>query len=110
MRRLKQRIGAVLAWAVAAGYRTDNPARGPVITSALPRGSSRQRQRAVHHSKVAEALATIGASGAYRATVRKLFRENSIGCVPHGMRSSFRDWCGESGVPREVRKRPWLIQ
>ena len=32
----------------------------------------------------------------------KLFRENEVGCVPHGMRSSFRDWCGETGVPREV--------
>lgn len=36
------------------------------------------------------------------STISKLFRENSIGCVPHGMRSSFRDWCGETGVPREV--------
>lgn len=36
------------------------------------------------------------------ATVSKLFRENAVGCVPHGMRSSFRDWCGETGVPREV--------
>ena len=25
-----------------------------------------------------------------------------MGCVPHGMRSSFRDWCGETGVSREV--------
>ncbi len=32
----------------------------------------------------------------------KLCRQRNIGCVPHGMRSSFRDWCSESGVPREV--------
>ena len=32
----------------------------------------------------------------------KLLRENEIGCVPHGFRSSFRDWCGETGVAREV--------
>ena len=25
-----------------------------------------------------------------------------MGCVPHGMRSSFRDWCGETGVSREM--------
>ena len=25
-----------------------------------------------------------------------------IPCVPHGMRSSFRDWCGETGVDRQV--------
>ena len=36
------------------------------------------------------------------STMSKLVRENDIACVPHGMRSSFRDWCGETGVPREV--------
>lgn len=28
-------------------------------------------------------------------TISKLVRENDIGCVPHGMRSSFRDWAAE---------------
>ena len=37
------------------------------------------------------------------ATVSKLLRENEIACVPHGMRSSFRDWAAEcSDVPREI--------
>ena len=37
------------------------------------------------------------------STVSKLARENQIGCVPHGMRSSFRMWAAEStDVPREV--------
>ena len=36
------------------------------------------------------------------STISKLVRENRIACVPHGMRSSFRDWCAETGVPREV--------
>ena len=36
------------------------------------------------------------------ATLSKLLRENRVGCVPHGMRSSFRDWCAETGVPEEV--------
>ena len=35
----------------------------------------------------------------------KLCKENKVGCVPHGMRSSFRDWCGETGVSREVAER-----
>jgi len=35
-------------------------------------------------------------------SLSKLFRDNNLGCVPHGFRSSFRDWCGETGVPREV--------
>lgn len=29
------------------------------------------------------------------STISKLVRENEIGCVPHGMRSSFRDWAAE---------------
>ena len=37
------------------------------------------------------------------STISKLVRENGIGCVPHGMRSSFRDWAAEYSVaPREV--------
>ena len=36
------------------------------------------------------------------ATMGKLLRENGIDAVPHGFRSSFRDWCGETGVAREV--------
>ncbi|MCQ3804224.1 MAG: tyrosine-type recombinase/integrase [Acidimicrobiia bacterium] len=36
------------------------------------------------------------------ATISKLCKENNVGCVPHGMRSSFRDWCAETGIPREV--------
>ena len=39
------------------------------------------------------------------ATMSKLCKENNVGCVPHGMRSSFRDWCGETGVSREVAER-----
>ena len=36
------------------------------------------------------------------ATMGKLLREYGIDAVPHGFRSSFRDCCGETGVPREV--------
>ncbi|MCY3820150.1 MAG: tyrosine-type recombinase/integrase [Gammaproteobacteria bacterium] len=37
------------------------------------------------------------------STISKLVRENGIKCVPHGMRSSFRDWAAEcSEAPREV--------
>ena len=36
-------------------------------------------------------------------TLSKLCREHDLGCVPHGMRSSFRDWAAEcSDAPREV--------
>ena len=37
------------------------------------------------------------------SSLSKLLRENGIAAVPHGFRSSFRDWCGEAtNAPREV--------
>ena len=36
------------------------------------------------------------------ATLSKLLDKLPFDCVPHGFRSSFRDWCGETGVPREL--------
>ena len=35
-------------------------------------------------------------------TLSKLLRGLEIPCVVHGMRSSFRDWAGDVGQPREV--------
>ena len=35
-------------------------------------------------------------------TLSKLLRDLGINAVPHGFRSSFRDWCGESGQSREL--------
>ena len=35
-RQLRQRIAAIMRWAIAEGYRTDNPA-GEAITGALPK-------------------------------------------------------------------------
>ncbi len=184
-RRVKHRISAVMKWAVAQGFRDDNPA-GETINDALPRmkGVKRHR-RALHHSKVKDAIErvknseawestklcfefltlTAARSGEVRAvqwdeidldrrvwtvpvermktsrehrvplshraieilheshdlydgsglvfpsitgkvlsdsTVSKLLRELDINAVPHGFRSSFRDWCAESGQPREV--------
>ncbi len=184
-RRVRQHIGAIMKWAVAQGYREDNPA-GDAIGAALPRSGGRsEHSRALPHAEVGAALEVIRASNAwppttlafefltltavrsgearlatwaeidfesatwtvpaermkagvehrvplseaaldvlssaeaYRensdlifpsrsgralsdSTVSKLVRENGIACVPHGMRSSFRDWCAETGVSREV--------
>ena len=183
--QVRSRMRAVLSWAVAQGYRQDNPA-GDAIKAALPRnGGKVNHQRALPHAQVGAALETIRASNAwpltvlafefltltatrsgevraarwseidleartwtipadrmkagvehtvplssaaldvlkqaegYRdttglifpsqtgrvmsdSTISKLVRENGIGCVPHGMRSSFRDWCGEASVDREL--------
>ena len=184
-RRVRQRIGAVMKWAVAQNYRQDNPA-GEAIGAALPKnGVRRQHHRALPHGEVGAAIKKVRQSGAYRATVlafefivltacrsgevrgarwkevdlskatwtipskrmktrrehrvplskralevlnevlkfadgsglvfpspsgrtlsdstiSKLVRENGIPAVPHGFRSSFRDWCGDTGAAREV--------
>ena len=37
-----------------------------------------------------------------RRVVSDMLKRVGIDAVPHGFRSSFRDWCGETGVPREL--------
>lgn len=184
-RRVRQRIGAVMKWAVAEGHRPDNPAGG-VLDAALPRhGGTRKHFRALPHAEVGAALKTVrasdawvstrlafeflvltaGSSGEVRgarwkeidfessiwtvpadrmkagrkhrvplsppsisvlrqaqgiadgsglvfpsptgrqlspSTLSKLVRELGIAAVPHGFRTSFRVWCGDTGVAREV--------
>ena len=71
-KRVRQRIGTVMKWAVAQGYRPDNPA-GDAIGAALPNnGAAKKHHRALPHSEVAEAIGTIRALGAYWATVAAL--------------------------------------
>ena len=54
-RRVRQRIGAVMKWAIAEGHRDDNPA-GEAIAQALPRNSaSKAHHRALPHGEVGEA-------------------------------------------------------
>ena len=184
-RRVRQRIGAVMKWAVAQGYRQDNPA-GEAIGAALPKSTGVQKHmRALPHAEVAAALTKVRASGAWPSTkmafeflvltaarsgevrlatwgevdrdgavwtvpaermktqrehrvplsdralevlreaskyadgsglvfpsqsgrvlsdmtISKLVKEQGIPAVPHGFRSSFRDWCSDTGQPREV--------
>ena len=67
--RVRQRIGAVMKWAVVQGYRDDNPA-GDAISAALPKAAVRkQHMRALPHAEVGAALARVKGSGAYRGTV-----------------------------------------
>ena len=185
-RKVRERIGVVMKWAIAQGYRTDNPA-GDAITAALPKTGQRvQHHRALPFAEVGAAVQKVRSTDAWPATklafeymtftatrsgetrlatwdevdldagawtipatrmktglehrvplslqavdllrqardwgdgtglifpsvrgkpltdstVSKLLRENNVGCVPHGMRSSFRDWAAEcSDVPREI--------
>ena len=36
------------------------------------------------------------------STISKLLRENGIQAVPHGFRSSFRDWCADANIDRQT--------
>ena len=75
-RRVRQRVGAVVKWAVQKGYRDDNPA-GDAIGAALPRhGGSTRHFPALPHSQAGAALAIVGASGVWIGT--KLASESLV--------------------------------
>ena len=68
-RRVRQRISTVMHWAVAQGYREDNPA-GEAIGAALPKNGVRPRHlAALPYAEVAGALEQVRGSGAYPGTV-----------------------------------------
>ena len=184
-RKVRWRIGVVMKWAVAHGYRVGNPA-GDAITGALPPNyTMRKHYPAVPYPEVGGVIAAVYATDAGRVTkllfefliltavrsgeargarweeidlgacvwlvpatrmkakskhrvplspraivvleealrvgggeglvfpsksggvltsttLTRLLRSIRADGVPHGFRSSFRDWCGETGVPREV--------
>ena len=58
-RRVRQRIGTVMKWAIAQGYRLDNPA-GEAIGAALPKpGGIQRHHRALPYGEVADAIRTL---------------------------------------------------
>ena len=66
-RRVRQRIGTVMKWAVAHGWRTDNPAEA--ISQALPKQTDTQQHRkALPYDKVPEFLEALRTSNAGDAT------------------------------------------
>ena len=67
-RRVRQRIGAVMLWAMAQGHRADNPA-GEAIAGALPKnGNSKTHRRALPYAEVAGAVTVVCQSEALPAT------------------------------------------
>ena len=67
-RKLRQRIGAVMKWAVAQGYRTDNPT-GDAIAAALPKRANQVRHMpALPHGEVAGAVEAVKVSSAWVGT------------------------------------------
>ena len=70
--RVRQRISAVMKWAITMGYRPDNPA-GDALGQALGRQQTVvQHMRALPHGAVADALATVRASQA-SVTIKQAF-------------------------------------
>lgn len=67
-RRTRQRISAVMRWAIAQGHRPDNPA-GEAVAAALPKQDSRIRHhRAIPHAGVSDALEKVKTSEAWEST------------------------------------------
>jgi integrase len=66
-RRVRQRIGTVMKWAIAQGWRQDNPAEN--IAQALPKAeSTKANRKALPYSEVAGCIEAVRASGAGLAT------------------------------------------
>ena len=66
--RVRRRIGMIMKWAIAQGYRSDNPA-GEVLMAALPKQPARVRHMpALPHGEVAGALEAVRASSAWVGT------------------------------------------
>ncbi len=101
-RRVRQRIGAVMKWAVAMGYRPDNPA-GDALGQALGRQRAVvQHMRALPHGEVADALTTVRTSRALVTTkdAFELWRRGPARCAwRRGTRWTWTLACGPS-LPR----------
>lgn len=62
-RRVRQRIGTVMKWAIAQGWRQDNPAEN--ISKALPKVSKApEHRKALPYAEVASCIEAVKASGA----------------------------------------------
>lgn len=66
-KRVRQRIGRVMKWAIAQGWRQDNPAEN--IGQALPKQDlTPTHRRSLPYSEVARCIETVKASGAWVST------------------------------------------
>lgn len=66
-RRVRQRIGTVMKWAIAQGWRQDNPAEN--IAQALPKAETvKANRKALPYAEVAGCIDAVRASGAGLAT------------------------------------------
>ena len=102
-RRVRQRIGAIMKWAIAHGHRQDNPA-GEASAAALPRnGAVRKHMAALPHGEVAGALAKVRASAAGTSTNGAAHPPAAADRPAAGVPASHR---GASGVDAHCGARP----
>ncbi len=100
-KKVKRRLGAVLAWAVTQGYRADNPVQA--ITVALPKADNLKGHfKAIPHEEVRTAIETVRASQAHPSTIR---------CFEFLILTATRS--GEARLMTwnevDLRKRTWII-
>ena len=89
-RRLRLRIGQVMKWAIAQGYRTDNPA-GDAVGAALPKVDARPvHQRALPYAEVGAALAAVRRTAA--AAAAKLAFEFMVLCAARSSEARLATW------------------
>jgi integrase len=101
-RRVRQRIGTVMKWAVANGWRTDNPA--DAISQALPKQiDTQQHRKALPYDKVPEFLETLKGSNAGEAT--KLALELLILTASRSGEVRLADWA-EFDLEQGIWTRP----
>ena len=101
-RRLKQRLSAIMRWAIVEGHRTAaDPVAG--VTEALPKHNAEKRHFAsLPHAQVGDALATIRASNAWPAT--RLCLELQILTAVRPSEARLAEW-PEFDIERQV----WTI-
>jgi integrase len=101
-RRVRQRIGTVMKWAVANGWRTDNPA--DAISQALPKQiDTQQHRKALPYDKMSEFLETLKGSNAGEAT--KLALELLILTASRSGEVRLADW-SEFDLKQGIWTRP----
>ena len=100
-KKVKRRLGAVLAWAVTQGYRSDNPVQA--ITVALPKADNLKGHfKAIPHEEVRTAIETVQASQAYPSTIRCF--EFLILTATRSSEARLMTW-----HEVDLRKRTWVI-
>jgi integrase len=101
-RRVKQRIGTVMKWAMAQGWRSENPAEA--ISKALPKydRSKVKHRKALPYDQVSGAIAKVRASDASTST--KLAFEFLVLTVTRSGETREATW-----DEFDIEKREWVI-